>query len=380
VRVGDGPDRRLANSNLGRSGSTPGWESSTERLQVAAVPTCRRQLVAKGANISAYNTTEAALDFVSLRHVLGIKQWDVFGVSYGTDLALRLMRDDPTGIRSVTLDSTVPTDQVTLPAFWTNAKDGVNAVFRAWSAQPRCAKRYPHLRRTFTQLVRQLEAHPDVTTMALPTGTSIRVVLDGGALLNWLVSISEATPLFPEVPADIDALAGGNPLPINETRVAGLTPAGFISYGLLYGVACREWTPFASAKDILTVGRRTFPQYPASVLRQSPQFLDVNADCRAWGVPPAPASFRTPTRSTIPTLMFSGTFDAITSDAWAHDAARTLPNSTVVRIPGVGHYVLPESKCAQTIQASFLANPEAPNTRCVARLKPPPFAIAPSPS
>jgi pimeloyl-ACP methyl ester carboxylesterase len=360
--------------------SLPYDGAKTERLQVAAVRACRRQLVAKGADIKAYNTSENALDFVALREALAIKQWNVFGVSYGTDLALALMRDDPTGIRSVTLDSTVPTDTVTLPGFWANARAGINAVFAACNAQSRCAKRYPHLQRTFTTLVRQLEAHPDVTTMRLPTGKSIRVVLDGGALLNWLVSISEATPLFKQVPADIDALAEGNPFPIDETRIAGLTPAGYLNYGLLYGVACREWTPFASATAILTAGRRAFPRYPASVLRQAPQFPYFNATCRAWKVPRAPASFRMPTRSTIPTLIFSGTFDAITSQAWANDAARMLPNSTVVRIAGVGHYVFPESKCAQSIESSFLADPQHPRTACAARVKPPPFTITPTSS
>lgn len=360
--------------------SLPYDGAAAERLALAAVRTCRRQLIAKGADVAAYNTTENALDFVALRRALRIRQWNVFGISYGTDLALRLMKADPTGIRSVTLDSTVPTAVVTLPRLWANARAGVDAVFTACNAQPACAKAYPHLQSTFTALVSQLEAHPNVTTVPLPTGGSVHVVLDGGALLNWLVSISEATPLFTQVPADINALAAGNALPIDETRVAGVTPAGYLNYGLLYGVLCQEWAPFASARAVLTAGRRAFPTYPASVLSQAPQFPYFNAICRAWNVPPAPASFRTPTRSRIPTLIFSGTFDAITSRAWAEDAARTLPNSTVVRIAGVGHYVLPESQCAQSIQASFLAHPDHPRTACARRVTPPPFAITPSPS
>jgi pimeloyl-ACP methyl ester carboxylesterase len=353
--------------------------ASTAQQQLAAVRTCRRQLVAKGANLSAYNTTENALDFVSLRHALGIKRWNVFGVSYGADLALRLMRDDPSGIRSVTLDSTVPTDKVALPGFWTNARDGFDAVFRACAAQPACAQRYPGLKGTFTQLVRNLEANPVTTTVSSATGQPVTVVLDGGALVNWLLSISEATPLFPQVPADIEALAAGNPQPIAEIRGGGVTPPGFVSYGLLYGVACREWTPFAKPAQIVTTGRQAFPRYPTSLLRQAPQFYGYNADCQAWKVPPAPKSFRTPTRSTIPTLILSGEFDAITSDAWAEDAARTLPNSKVVQIPGVGHSVLPVSKCAQSIEASFLASPMAPSTKCLAGLKPAPFATALAP-
>jgi pimeloyl-ACP methyl ester carboxylesterase len=40
--------------------------------------------------------------------VLGIREWNDYGVSYGSDLALQLLRDHPDGIRSVVADSVVP--------------------------------------------------------------------------------------------------------------------------------------------------------------------------------------------------------------------------------------------------------------------------------
>src|SRR5919109_993894 len=105
---------------------------STRRRHVAATRSCRRQLVGRGIDIAAYNTTENAADFADLRRVLGIAQWNVFGVSYGTDLALTLMRDHPEGIRSAVLDSTVPPNRVSLPGLWRNAHDGFNGLFRPW--------------------------------------------------------------------------------------------------------------------------------------------------------------------------------------------------------------------------------------------------------
>jgi pimeloyl-ACP methyl ester carboxylesterase len=83
----------------------------------------------------------------------------------------------------------------------------------------------------------------------------------------------------------------------------------------------------------------------------------MHDDCRVWNVPRAPAAVRRPVRSHIPTLMLSGTFDAVTALPWARAAARTLPNARIVRIPGVGHFVVPESRCAHEVGASFLARP-----------------------
>jgi pimeloyl-ACP methyl ester carboxylesterase len=91
-------------------------------------------------------------------------------------------------------------------------------------------------------------------------------------------------------------------------------------------------------------------------------------------VPAAPTSVRELTVSDIPTLILSGSFDTITSLAWAYAAAGTLPNSRIASIPGAGHFVTIGSPCAQAAIASFLQRPDEPDTNCVATLRPPTFA------
>jgi pimeloyl-ACP methyl ester carboxylesterase len=346
---------------------------STRREHLAATRACRDQLAAGGADLSAYNTTENAADVADLRTALGYDEWNVFGVSYGTDLALTVVRDHPEGIRSVILDSVVPPSVIEPARFWPNLKEGFDNLFAACAAQPACDERYPHLRRTFARLVRRLEAHPVRTTVTDAQGTPTKVVIDGGALVNWLLAQSFFTPNFVNVPQWIDELAHGNPQSIAALRVAQATPPGFVAYGLSFGVICREWTPFSSAQRVLRVGRRTLPKYPDSVLAQPPQLPFVFDDCAAWDVPAAPDSVRAPTISEVPTLLLSGSFDAVTSLEWANLAARTLSNAHVVSIPGVGHFVAPESPCAQAIVASFLQQPQAPDSACAATLEPPAF-------
>jgi pimeloyl-ACP methyl ester carboxylesterase len=347
---------------------------STRRKHVAATRECRRELVARGIDIAAYNTTENAADFADLRRALGYDRWNVFGVSYGTYLAQTIMRDHPEGIRSVILDSTVPLSVVDLAGFWPNARDGIQNIFGACKAQARCRGSFPNLERTFTKLVRRLESDPVRTTVADPsTGRQTPVVLDGGALANWLVGMSFYTPLFKDVPSWIAELADGDPRSIAASRLAQVTPPGFVGYGLTYGVVCREWFPFDSEREVLTEGRDVLPRYPRSVLAQPPQFTYMFDDCRVWGVPAAPASVREPAVSDIPTLILSGSFDSVTSLAWAYAAAETLPSSRIASIPGVGHFVAPESPCAQSVIASFLLRPDAPDTNCVATLRPPAF-------
>jgi pimeloyl-ACP methyl ester carboxylesterase len=77
-------------------------------LQVQAMRQCHDRLVKQGINLNAYTTIADATDVHDLIQALGYKQVNLYGVSYGTRLALTVMRLFPASIRSVVLDSTVP--------------------------------------------------------------------------------------------------------------------------------------------------------------------------------------------------------------------------------------------------------------------------------
>ena len=353
---------------------------STEALHVAATKACHDRLVAEGIDLGAYNTTENEADFVDLRTalnnsgVLKFTQWNVYGYSYGTDLALQMMRDYPDDIRTLTIDSVVPPSIASLGWTWTSVNEAFNNLFRACAAEPACNSKYGDLASKFAGQVQQLESDPLTTTgQYSPSVKPVKVVLDGGALVNWLVA---AGPNFAAVPSAIEELVQGHPTQIANARAALANPAGVgrFGYGLTYGVFCSEWIPFQPESEILVQGLLAFPTYPESVLSQAPQLPYETQDCAVWNVPKAPDSVRQVTISNIPTLVIAGTFDAKTSPQWAIYAASTLQNSTTIVIPGIGHWVTPQSDCAQQVIASFLSNPTStPDTSCVAKLSPPTF-------
>ncbi|GAA1077945.1 alpha/beta hydrolase [Kitasatospora arboriphila] len=351
---------------------------STGRLHVAATRACRDRLVGLGADPGAYNSTESAADYADLRVALGIRRWNVFGISYGTDLALLYMRLHPEGIRSVGIDGVLPPSLASGAVTWKAAREGLDGIFDACAQQPACNDRYPHLKATFERLVRQLEARPVTTTVTVPGHPEpVEVVLDGGTLVNWLTFASH---LAAGVPRSLDELAHGNPQRIAEQLAGGkLSPQaiGRLSHGLAYGVFCSEWTPFESEADVLRAGRRAFPSFPESVLANAPGLAWLHADCRAWDVPAAPRSVRAVTRSGIPTLVLSGGFDSQTAPSSGPYAARTLSRATEVTVPYVAHVVFADSPCAQSITTSFFDTPTAPDTGCLAGLQPPAFEIAP---
>ncbi|MFI7358203.1 alpha/beta fold hydrolase [Streptomyces avidinii] len=347
-----------------------------EQLMLKAVKECRDRLTADGVDLGAYNTTENAADFADLRSALKIPRWNVYGYSYGSDLALTYLRLHPEGVRAVALDSVTPPQSATLPWGWRSAAEGIDNIFDACAAQPACKSRYPDLGRTLTEQVRKLEAQPLTLNVPPPGGGKpVKTVLDGGALLNLIVAF---TPRPKDLPAALDELGRGNPERFAQARAAGsVQPVGEFAHGLTNSVACSEWAPGYSEADVLQAGRKAFPGWPDTVLAQVPQLPFQYPVCRVWNVPDRAAVQRVATVSSVPALLISGTFDVKTGASWARDVARDLSRSTAVQIPGIGHWVVPQSPCAQHVLASFLASPTAPDTACVDGLEPGPFTIVP---
>ncbi|MGW6706048.1 alpha/beta fold hydrolase [Streptomyces sp. NPDC054956] len=354
-----------------------GYDSQeAERLMLKAVKECRDRLTADGVDLSAYNTTENAADFAELRQALKLPQWNVYGYSYGSNLALTYLRLHPEGIRAVAIDSITPPKDVILPWGWKSAAEGIKYIFDACAAQPACKSRYPDLSRTLTEQVRKLEAQPLTLNVTLPSGgKEVKTVLDGGALLNLIVAF---TPRPKDMPAALYELADGNPERFAQARAGGSVPkTGEYAHGLTNSVACSEWAPGASEPDVLKAGRKAFPGWPDTVLAEVPQLPFQYPVCGIWNVPDRASEQRVATVSSVPALVVSGTFDVKTGLSWAKDVSRNLSNSTSVHIPGIGHWVVPQSPCAQSVLASFLAHPTAPDTRCVDGLEPAPFTITP---
>ncbi|MFI6497950.1 alpha/beta fold hydrolase [Nonomuraea typhae] len=359
-----------------RSAGLPSYAPQTRSLLLDAVQRCRNRLTAGGTDLSAYNSTQNAADFADLRTTLGIKQWNVYGHSYGGDLALTYMRLHPRGIRAVALDSVAPPQSVSLPFAWHSAREGLGNLYKACTAEPRCKSRYPDLERILNEQVRKLEARPLTLTARPPQGGDpVQVVLDGGALLNVLVA--KSIP-FADVPAAIDELGRGRPGRFARARAAvSVQAAGQTAHGLTQSVVCSEWVPGHPPSDVLKAGRDAFPAWPEAVQAQAPQLAFQDQICRIWNVPDRTVVQRVPTVQSVPTLFINGTFDMKTGAGWARRTARTLSRSTIVAVPGIGHWVVPQSPCAQKVLASFLARPAAPDTACVAGLTWEPFTITP---
>jgi pimeloyl-ACP methyl ester carboxylesterase len=106
--------------------------------EVAAATACRERLLGDGIDLAAYNTAAIVADLQDLRRVLGYEQWNVFGMSYSTQVMQRLMGDDPQGVRSVLLDGAVPPTARWHATQTQRLGRSLNVLFARCAADPAC--------------------------------------------------------------------------------------------------------------------------------------------------------------------------------------------------------------------------------------------------
>jgi pimeloyl-ACP methyl ester carboxylesterase len=345
----------------------------------AAVHACRDRIAKDVIDVAAYNTTESVADVADLRTAMGIDQWNIYALSYGTDLALQVLRDRPDGIRSVVLDSVLPPRANLAESGWDWAAQSFQAIFDECAADPACGEAFPDARAEFTRMVNELSASPIRVTVDVG-GTPTDVVIDGYKLASGVVVAAAQTPgQLARIPAMIHKLATGDPTDVAQA-LAVVTPPNILSYGAMYSMLCRESVARISRNKVLAVGKQALPDFPDAVLKLPAQVPTLFSDCEQWSVPAAPSSVFEPARSDVPALLVSGSFDSATPPPLAEEAAQTLSNSRHYVFPGTGHEVAlntPDAAdCFLSVMRSFFDNPAEYNADCVAALTVPPFQTA----
>ena len=127
---------------------------------VEALLKARARFVNADKNLAAINTPEIAADLNDLRMALGYEKINLWGISYGTRLALATMRDHPEGIRCAILDSTVPIQVSQYIEAIPNAMHAFNLLFDAAAADPKANAAYPDLKAVFYEVFERLKKKP----------------------------------------------------------------------------------------------------------------------------------------------------------------------------------------------------------------------------
>ena len=341
--------------------STQSLEEKEDLMNQAFID-CRAELAGQGIDLSAFNSRESAADIADLRKALGYAEWNLYGISYGTRLALTVMRDFPEGTRSVIIDSVYPPERSLTLDPPRNADRAFDLMFDTCAADPACAAAYPDLRQTFFDLAARLDASPARVPVTLPDGSRKEQVFTGADLISFVFQSMYATTILPSLPQIITAANNGNYVAISSITSQFLQSAEDLSRGMYFSVECVEDVPFDDVNEVRQV-LVSLPEYGLAFGSPEGTF----EICAAWDVTPAGEIESQPVSANIPTLVFGGQFDPITPPAWAQETAARISGSHYFELPGAGHGASLTETCPREMLLAFLDDPsKAPDAACVA--------------
>jgi pimeloyl-ACP methyl ester carboxylesterase len=124
---------------------------SIDSLQLVAIKQCRKRFVAQGIDLSAYNTIESAADINDLRLALQIDSLNLLGISYSGGLMLTVGRNHPEGVKSLILNSPLPSYTNYEEEGLFNINEALEQVFDNCEADSADKNTYGNLRERFHQ-------------------------------------------------------------------------------------------------------------------------------------------------------------------------------------------------------------------------------------
>jgi len=336
-------------------------------LLLDTIATCRDTLL-QVADLSAYNSLESALDVRDLRLALGYERVNLWGGSYGTRLALEVMRQDPQGLRSVILDSVYPPDVDLYAEGPANLERALDKLFSSCAANPVCSQAYPDLESLFYETVQRLDENPIQAELIDPfTGAHYPAWMNGDILVGMTFRLLYNSRIRYLLPAYIDDASRNDFSAFNLMRGILIGRMDLSSLGMSLSVQCHEELSFSSQE--LVQSRLSGHPELAGIYENSligPFMFEV---CQDWPAGKADPSANQPVYSDVPTLLMSGEFDPITPPAWGRKAAQTLSRAYYFEYPGIGHGASLIQGCPQDMAIAFLAQPETvPDDTCIAGL------------
>lgn len=338
-----------------------GLDAASPGADPAVVAACRRHLDER-LDINRYGPFEAAEDLRDLRLALGVPRWSVYGVSYGTTIAQRLLGLDSASIGAIALDGMSGVESNGFAEAF--LLDPLLDLLDECAASAECSAAFPAFEQQLGSVAAALEQRPR------------RI---GGELVSHVEYLARLRHAMTDpdrrgrIPLAVAGSARGDDRAWAALRVAD-EPQGGGGRDPAFtwpGSVCRDEWPRRDDPDRRQTARRAV----ADAIRRGARLVSAESwdwenFCPRMGFKKSsPETFAAP-QATVPALMLVGQLDLVTPPTWSDQVARSMSNARTVVFAQTGHFVLlRQTECVATLLQRFYADPAAPlDTACVDQL------------
>jgi pimeloyl-ACP methyl ester carboxylesterase len=330
-----------------------------------------------------YSTRDHADDTDAVRAALGVDKIGLYGVSYGTKLALAYALGYPTHVERLALDSVVPA-QFPDP-FDRNVLQEMPDTLRNFCAGGICRAATKDYSGDVVKLANRIEAKPLKGTIIGVNGKAKRITMNGEEFLSMLIDADLTPGLAAEAPAAVHAALTGYARPLlrlydRDLRANVLTSQD-LSFGLNAATNCADghfpWDPSTPPSGRQAAIDQAIAALPAGSLGPfGPWAARIGTAffCEQWPSPAGNSPLGPGPLPNVPMIAIDGGFDMRTPVANAIAVERQFPQGRLLVVRGVGHSVTTAdvSGCSQNFVRSWiLGTLNAPKeAECANRVQP----------
>lgn len=315
---------------------------------------------AAGVAMSGYNTEQSADDIDDLRRHLGADRIDLWGISYGTHLALSVLKRHGDNVRRVALASLEGQDQtVKRPARLDAYLGRVDALL---NANPAVRAAVPDLPALMRRVHARLEAEPARVTAPVQ-GVPLELELGGFAVQIIAGSMIANPGSLAMLPGLYLALDAGHTSVLSpflgqvagQLRVSGMPEA----MDMASGISCERLVQVQQEARTAVLGDAL--NFPMPHLVGAVPGVDLGA------------AFRSPIEIEQPALLVAGTLDGRTPLEEQAEVAAQFRRKAQVTVDNAGHNVFEAHPEIQELLMRFFGGQDVADAEL--GLPPPVFAL-----
>ena len=305
-----------------------------DSMVIEGVKRYRKTLEAKGIDLTGYNTDESVADIDDLLATLQIDSVNLFGGSYSGGLMMAVLQKDPARIRSLVLDSPLPTFVPIDQEEPNNFMEALHVLFAHVEADSTNKAIYGNLEQKFRQYFTSLVGKTFYIRY-LENGTADAVSIRYSK--NELLDVIEGT-LFDasnikNVAFVITEIISGNHEKYIKPMLDDLFRKNQAPGGMRISVYCAD----QAAYNDIAVLEQLYQLYP---FMKGYHINDVyKAMCDCWNVPPIRKETKQPFYSGKPAMLADGQMDPACRPIYIDRIHHYMPNSQRILYTDRSHMV-----------------------------------------
>lgn len=321
-------------------------DNDVETIYKNAAKECVAFWTQQGVDVWGYTTKESVRDLDDLRRHFKVDKITLWGISYGSHLALASLKYIPSHIDKLLIASAEGLDQtVKYPA---QTDEYFERLQQAINQQPDAAKAYPDIKQLMRRVHAQLEKQPLAVSIPQKDGSHSELLFQRGHLQGlasaMIADPGRAVPILLRLYQTLDQGITEVLLEMLQRGYINDDPISFkvmsFAMDIASGISPQRLELVNQQAKTSILGKAL--NFPMPQLNGVIEGLDLGEEFRAFP------------HSKVPTLLLTGTLDGRTYIQSQQEATQGLTNLTQVMVVNAGHNLFMASPQVTEVIKSFL--------------------------